>query len=130
MSLYLCVFDGDQEMEGVEVGPYSDYNSLRSYVVKNLEGGAAGSVYPTFVLHSDCDGTWSTDECVRLRAELGSIHAGMRELPPASPAGGQPGSHPRCALDSFTDVDGQVLIERLQALVEVAIQRGRPILFQ
>jgi hypothetical protein len=54
----------------------------------------------------------------------------MVERPPLVPAGGRSGPGPRSALDSFTDVDGQILIERLQALVEVAVRRGRPILFQ
>jgi hypothetical protein len=95
-----------------------------------LEGGVAGSVFPTLILHSDCDGEWSADDCVRLRAELGALHARMAELPALAPAGGSPGAQPQSALDGFLDVDGQVLIERLQALVEVAIQRGRPVLFQ
>ena len=105
MSLYLCVFDGEQEMEGVEVGSYTDFNELRSYIVRDLEGGAPGSLYPTLLLHSDCDGAWSHGECVRLRDELRSIRAAMVERPPLVPAGGRSGPGPRSALDSFTDVE-------------------------
>ena len=130
MSLYLCVFDGEQEMEGVEVGSYASFNSFRSYVVREFEGGAPGSAFPTLVLHSDCDGEWSVDDCRRLRSELGSIRTAMAGRPPVLPADGLSGPPPENALESFRDVDGQLLVERMQALVEVAIQRGRPILFQ
>jgi hypothetical protein len=130
MSLYLCVFDGEQEMEGVEVGSYASFNSFRSYVVREIEGGVPGAACPTLVLHSDCDGQWPVDDCVRLRSELGSIRAAMVGRPPVTPAGGLSGPPPVNALESFRDVDGQLLVERMQALVEVAIQRGRPILFQ
>jgi hypothetical protein len=72
MGLYLCVFDesSESELEGVEVGGYSDYNLFRSAVTELLENGRAGSVYPTLVLHSDCDGEWSSVECSTLRREL------------------------------------------------------------
>jgi hypothetical protein len=126
MSLYLCVFAGEQEMEGVEVGPYSDYNALREYIVRELEGGAPGSRFPSFILHSDCDGEWSVDECRKLHSELAGIGAAMKSLPPLAAAG----SLPRNAFESFVDVDGQCLIDRLINLVEVALQKGRPILFQ
>ena len=32
MGLYLCIFDEDEEVDGVEVGLYSDFNALRDYV--------------------------------------------------------------------------------------------------
>jgi hypothetical protein len=130
MSLYLCVFEGQQEMEGIEVGSYASYNSLRSYVVRELEGGIPGSRFPTFVLHSDCDGEWSVEDCIRLRSELGFIRAAMKELPAVTPLDGISGAPPVSALESFRDVDGQILIDRLQTLADVAILRARPILFQ
>lgn len=130
MSLYLCVFDGEQEMEGVEVGSYSDFNRFRSYVAGELEGGAAGSLFPALMMHSDCDGEWSADDCRRLRSELELIRTAMELRPPPSPEVGHAWGRPRNALESFLDVDGQVLVERLQAIVEVALQRGRPVLFQ
>jgi len=43
VGLYLCIFDGDEEVDGVEVGAYADYNALRDYVVRELETGRAGS---------------------------------------------------------------------------------------
>jgi hypothetical protein len=53
MGLYLAVFDGDDEVDGVEAGPYADYNALRDYIVDVLENGRAGSRFPTLVMHSD-----------------------------------------------------------------------------
>ena len=38
MGLYLCVFDNDDELEGVEVGSYSDFDFFRSTVTELLEG--------------------------------------------------------------------------------------------
>ena len=82
VGLYLCIFDGDDEVDGDEVGPYSDFGGLRDYVVRELEGGRAGSQFPTFILHSDCDGEWSVTECVRLRTELAQIRSAMQARPP------------------------------------------------
>ena len=130
MSLYLCVFAGEQEMEGVEVGPYSEYNALRRYIVRELEGGAAGSRFPSFVLHSDCDGEWPVEVCRRLHSELAEISGAMRSLPPVESGEVAPGAHPANDFESFVDVDGRFLIDRLIDLVEVALQKGRPILFQ
>jgi hypothetical protein len=130
VSLYLCVFAGEQEMEGVEVGPYSDYNALREYIVRELEGGVAGSLFPVFILHSDCDGEWSVEDCRKLYLELPAIGAAMKARPPASRGGSGTAIHPHNAFESFVDVDGQFLLDRLFDLVEVALQKGRPILFQ
>jgi len=70
MGLYLCIFDGDEDVDGVEVGAYADYNALRDYIVRDLEAGKVGSRFPTFILHSDCDGEWSVAECQMLQGEL------------------------------------------------------------
>ena len=34
MGLYLCIFDGEEDVNGVEIGSYADYNALRDYVVR------------------------------------------------------------------------------------------------
>src|SRR4051812_11141718 len=81
MGLYLCFFDGDEDVDGVEVGSYADYNALRDYVVRELEAGRAGSRFPTFVLHSDCDGEWSVVQCESLRNELAEMAAALKERP-------------------------------------------------
>lgn len=39
MGLYLCVFDDDIELEGVEVGVYEDFNFFRDAVTATVEHG-------------------------------------------------------------------------------------------
>ena len=137
MGLYLCIFDGDEEIDGVEVGPYADFGNLRDYVVCNLEDGKHGSRYPTFILHSDGDGEWAAEECGKLRTELSQIIAEMKSRQ-AVPFGSdwqrdaakRFGVHPQNAYESFVDVDGEFVLERLEHLAEVAHERNLPILFQ
>ena len=43
MGLYISIFDGDDELDGVEVGPYRDFKTFRDVVTKHLEDGKAGS---------------------------------------------------------------------------------------
>jgi hypothetical protein len=137
MSLYLCVLAEESELAGLEVGSYADYNALRAAIAAELEGGAAGSRFPTFMLHSDCDGAWPAEACVRLQEEVGAIAAEMRDRP-ARPfpseeqrnAAAARGLAPGNGFESFVDVDGEFLLERLQRLVAVALQQNRPILFQ
>jgi hypothetical protein len=137
MGLYLCIFDGDEEIDGVEVGPYSDFSALRDYIVRELEPGRAGSKYPTLILHSDCDGEWSVDQCGILREELAEIIVKMKKnisVPFASEwqanVARSIGLVPSNAFESFVDVDGEFVLERLQNLVELALRRRLPILFQ
>ena len=47
MGLYLCVFDEDEELEGVEVGSYSDFEFFRSSVTELLEQGSS-SIFSDF----------------------------------------------------------------------------------
>ena len=37
------------------------------YIVRELEDGKAGSLFPTLVMHSDCDGEWSPPDCDKLK---------------------------------------------------------------
>jgi hypothetical protein len=115
MSLYLCVFDGDREIEGVEVGSYADFNAFREFAA--LFGGAEDplAAFPTLLEHSDCDGTWSPEECETLRRELAAVAEASGSAPDAS---------------IFTDVDGELLIDRLRHLADIAVARRLPILFQ
>ena len=137
MSLYLSVFAGETELAGLEVGSYAEFNALRQAIAAELEGGVQGSRFPVFMLHSDCDGAWSVGACAVLQGEVGAIAAELRERP-ARPfpseaqrevAEGR-GVKAANAFESFLDVDGEFLLERLQGLVAVALQQGRPILFQ
>lgn len=137
MGLYLCIFDCDDDLDGVDVGPYADFNALRDYVVRELEGGQAGSRFPTFILHSDSDGEWSVADCEKLQNELGEIAKALKGRPATSfvsdwqkSAAKSLGLLPQNAFESFIDVDGEFLIERLQSLAGGALKRGLPILFQ
>lgn len=137
MGLYLCVFDGDDELEGVEPGYYADWGFLIDTIVGKLEGGKRGSRFPILVLHSDCDGVWTTHECRILRSELEQIiNSFKNEQPIPFQAEWQKIlSHelhliPQTLFESFIDVDGELLLERLLELVKVAIKADKPILFQ
>jgi hypothetical protein len=137
MSLYLCVFRGETEVEGVEVGSYADFSSFRQSVCAELEDGQPGCRFPTLMLHSDCDGEWDLDACMKLRAELTEISEAFKTLPPEPyPSTWQRdlakslGMSPMSLHDSFIDVDGEPLIERLLTLCQVALAQGEPILFQ
>ena len=137
MGLYLCIFEGDDEIDGVEIGSYADFNAFRDFVVSELETGDAGSRFQTIILHSDCDGEWSVAECNILKHELTEIEAALKVLPPAKFASDWQknvaksiGLNPKNAYESFIDVDGEFLIDRLKALADTATKCGSPILFQ
>lgn len=137
MSLYLCVFDDDKEIDGVEVGGYDDFNAFRMTVVNRLEGGNLGSKFPTLILHSDCDGEWTAEQCVDLERELGAIETAFREMPPVElhsdwqkAVGSSLCLHPKSLYESFIDVDGEPLLERLSKLCRLSQETGEPILFQ
>ncbi len=137
MGLYLCIFKEEEELDGVEVGSYSDFNSLRDFLISELESDKAGSLFPVFILHSDCDGEWSPTDCKKLQVELGEISKTLEGMPPVpfnsdwqKNLASRIGLIPKNALESFIDVDGELLIDRLQKLVELAIKKHLPILFQ
>lgn len=137
MGLYLCVFDSDVELDGVEVGSYADFNDLRDYVVRELEDGAAGSKFPTFIIHSDADGEWSVADSVKLNVELLEIILEMKNKPPIpfvsdwqKNVAMSIGLVPMSAFESFLDVDGEFVLERMCNLTAVALDRQLPILFQ
>jgi hypothetical protein len=137
MGLYLAVFDGGDELDGVEVGTYADFGAFRDAIVENLEDGAPGSRFPVLVLHSDCDGQWSSLEAVALEKELEAISARFRELPPIPlsadwqvEAARSFGIRPQSLYDCFFDVDGEPLLERLIGLVRLSQATSFTIFFQ
>jgi hypothetical protein len=137
MSLYLCVFDEDEELDGVDVGAYSDFGDFRNTIVKELERGKAGSQFPTLILHPDCDGEWSVGDCEKLENELEAISTELKQQPPKvffaewqKNVAKQHGLHPENLYDCFIDVDGEPLLERLLGLARLAQRRELPILFQ
>lgn len=137
MGLYLTVFDDEDELDGVEVGTYADFDVLREAVVNNLEGRAAGSRFSTLILHSDCDGQWSPSEAMALEKELREISSRFRELPPIPLNSDWQqqiakifGIELRSLYDCFFDVDGEPLLERLIGLALLSQAKNLPILFQ
>jgi len=137
MGLYLAVFHDEEELDGVEVGSYSDFSSFRRAIVTNLESGAAGSRFPTLILHSDCDGQWTPEDAAELERELKTIGAGFRELPPVPVNSGWQrevaksfGIRPQNLFECFFDVDGEPLLDRLVSLARLSHERNLPILFQ
>jgi hypothetical protein len=137
MGLYLCIFDGDDELDGVEVGSYADFGTFRSAVTTHVEGGVEGSRCPTLILHSDCDGEWPPEESALLQVELTVITQKFMELPPEPLGDGwKPevaknfGLHPSNLYDCFFDVDGEPLLDRLMGLAQLSVERNLPIVFQ
>ena len=137
MGLYLCVFDGDEELDGLEIGSYEDFGTLRDTVCERLERGVAGARFPTLMLHSDCDGAWSVVDAMALLRELDVISTELGGLPAiALPAGWRRevartmGLAPQNLCDCFFDVDGEPVIDRLAQLCRLAVERELPILFQ
>lgn len=137
MGLYLCIFDGDEELEGVEVGPYPEYDEFLACVTRELEGGNAGSRFPTLTLHSDCDGEWSPGEAAVLEKELATISDEFRRRPPVPVSADwkkqvaeEAGLQMNCLYDCFFDVNGGPLLERLIDLARLSVQQNLPISFQ
>ena len=137
MSLYLCMFQDDDEVDGVALGAYSDFGNFRDTVATALEGGRVGSRFPVLMLHSDCDGEWSVDDCRKLEIELETISAELKVQPPRKlfsewqqGVAKRIGLNPTNLYDCFMDVDGEPLLERLLDLARLAQRRGLPIVFQ
>jgi hypothetical protein len=124
-------------MDGMDVGSYADFNFFRNAVTDLLEDGIPGNKYPTLILHSDCDGVWNPSQCIELESELRSITAAFQEIPPFEIHAERQigvatslGLRPMNLNDSFIDVDGEPLLERLSKLCQMAQDRDQPILFQ
>jgi len=137
MSLYLCIFDADDELDGFQVGLYSDFAAFRSAVAAHVEGGVEGARCPTLMLHSDCDGEWSPQEAFKLQAELTMITERFKKLPPEplgegwkSEVAKDRGLHPANLYECFFDVSGQPLLDRLMNLAKLSVERNLPIAFQ
>lgn len=137
MGLYLCIFENDEDIDGIDIGSYADFNAVRECIARTLENGNVGRKFPTLMLHSDCDGEWTVPECQLLQKEIAEISNQLRSFSPiAFPSRWQAdlakacGIVPRNAYESFLDVDGEFLFERLTKLIDKAIERQLPILFQ
>lgn len=138
MGLYLCVFDDEEnELDGLEMGTYSDYNHFLDVVTELVEKGEKGSVCPTLTLHHDSDGVWEPGECKLLESELNVIETQFKKaLPQAftkewrSDIAKEIGLKPNNLYESFIDVNGDFIIGRLKELCDLAIDKNSPICFQ
>ena len=139
MGLYLCIFAAgghDEDLEGVEIGGYDDFNDFRRAIAGRLEDGRWGSRFPVLMNHRDSEGEWTPAQAAALRQELAGIRAGLAALPaPDYPPGWQreaarqTGHQPATLADYYIDADGENLIDRLTALAEYATRTGLPIIF-
>jgi hypothetical protein len=136
MGLYLCVFRDDDELEGVEVGSYEDFERFRDAAraldrrVFRRFGTLRANVKPNTA--------WGHREAARLAGELGVLREELKKLPPTPfPPGSwqeelarEHGLSPTSLYDCFFDVDGEPLVERLLELCRVSTETRQPILFQ
>jgi hypothetical protein len=140
MGLVLCIYEGREsgdDIDGFQVGSYSDFGAWRDFICAELEGGRWGSRFPTLMMHSDCDGEWSAEECAALKRELQTIRNEMETLPVVpfhaswqrQVADGF-GLVPHSSLDCFINVDGDNLVDAILRLADLAIRLRRPISFQ
>jgi hypothetical protein len=111
MSLYLCAFDGDYELAGVDVGSYETFGDFRKAVAQLVWMGITRGELPLLLDHPDGDGEWAVADLPALRDELERLQ-------------GKP------AAERFEDTEGQPLVDALIALVSVAEEHGVPVLFQ
>lgn len=141
MSLYLVVFESDStdvELDGVDVGTYGDFTTLRTVVCGALESDAWGSRFPTFMLVPDNGPLWDTGVLPRLTQELEEIRQGLAGHEPVAfeascwqtEVASRQGIQPATLADCFMDVDGEPLLERLARLVATASAHQRPVEFQ
>jgi Immunity protein 70 len=138
MGLYLCVFASTgEELDGVEVGSYADFDFFRDAVRAVVENGVNASSCPVLQNHSDCDGEWSSAEAALLKAELRRISDVMSNHPAIehnskwkNEVARTMGLNPHTLLECFFDVDGEPLVDRLIGLCQVSVDSGYPIVFQ
>jgi len=131
MSLYLTIFDCEEEVTGWVFGCYSDFAYFRDIITAKLRADD----YPTLMTHSDCDGEWTSQQLPRLRRELQLIGDRFRQLPPEQPQGAFDHTvdfrrDARTLYDCFHNVDGENIFDALIALCNEGIRRDRPVLFQ
>ena len=114
-----------------------DYDLFVQSVVHYVENDKQGSLCPTLTLHHDSDGEWNSVDAAKLLAELQKIKEIFKQVTPikhnaawVADVLSEIGLKPSNAYESFIDVDGDFLIDRLIGLAELSIKTGFPILFQ
>ncbi len=139
MGLYLCTFDTEEkEIDGLEVGSYEYFGIFRECVNEIVEKSSEwGSICPKIMLHSDCDGKWTPNECAEIIIELEKIKLLFQNEQPNQKVIELKkniltiyGINPSNLYDCFVDVDGENLIDGLATLCKNAIKSNLEILFQ
>lgn len=131
MSLYLAIFDGENEIVGWVFGHYSDFGCFRDVIAAKL----LASQFPILMTHSDCDGEWPVSQLPQLQRELKLIAEQFKKLPPeefknAFEHTKENRRNAQSLYECFYNVDGENIFNALIALADEGIQRNRPILFQ
>jgi len=131
MSLYLTIFDGDDEVTGWVFGHYSDFEYFRDVIAAKLRA----EDYPVLMMHSDCDGEWTPTQLPQLRREPELIGERFKQLPAEQPQGANEHTPEfrrgaQSLYDCFHNIDGERVFEALIALCDKGIRCDRPILFQ
>ena len=139
MGLYLAVFagDDDEELDGVEVGGYDDFHEFRVAVHQHLEEADWGYRYPILMNHEDARGVWTAEQARGLERELVEIREAFRGLPARHVEGGwqvavatAAALRPSSLHESFFDIDGEFLLDRLIALAKLSDRTSQSIWFQ
>jgi immunity protein 70 of polymorphic toxin system len=131
MSLYLAIFDGDNEITGWVFGHYSDFGVFRDTIKEKL----SAKQFPTLMNHPDCDGEWLASDLPKLKDELQLIAIQFKKLPPESPQKAfehtaEFRKNASTLYDCFHNVDGENIFEALIALCDEGLRLNKSILFQ
>jgi len=136
MGLYLCVFRGDEELSGIDVGSYDDWERFRGEA--RARDGRVFRRYGTLREHVTPTTRWSPRDAARLAGELDHLREALRREPPRpfAPSSWQAelaaerGLAPASLAECFFDVDGVSLFDGLAELCRLAVETRQPILFQ
>jgi hypothetical protein len=136
VGLYLCVFRDDEELFGIDVGSYDDFEKFRD--TARARDGRVFRRYGALRMHVSPTAHWSPRDAARLAAELGRLREALRREPPRPfPPGSwqaelaaERGLAPASLADCFFDVDGVSLFDGLLELCRLALEAKQPILFQ
>ena len=138
MSLYLCAFSFNDEIEeeefGVEVGSYEYFGTFRDYIRKNIKNGDNNLL---LLKHSDCDGIVEPFESKKIINELKKIKKVLKKIQPEKNVIelreniiSQDINMYQSLYDCFTDVDGVNLIDRLMELFQYSAKNKLDVFFQ
>ncbi len=137
MGLYLCVYRGEEELAGVDVGSYADWEAFRNEA-RALDKRRVFRRFGTLRVNVSPTLAWKPKAAAQLEKELADLGQELRRLPPRPPAEGtwqaevarERGLQPRSLYDCYYDLEGEPLVDRLIALCRVAVETNEPILFQ